>query len=130
EPSSGEFHVEAAMQGVRLAYWPGWPALEGIDGRLIFSGAGMIVEAGSARLWGATLGPVRATIDEFREPVLQIDGSGQGPAQDLLRFVQNSPLSDDVHGVPAGLRAAGPARLELDLAIPLRRVAQARVHGL
>lgn len=130
EPASGEFHVEAAMQGVRLAYWPGWPALEGIDGRLVFSGAGMIVEAGSGRLWGTTLGPVRATIDEFREPVLLVDGSGQGPAQDLLRFVQNSPVRDEAQAIPAGLRADGAARLKLDLEIPLRHVAQARVHGL
>lgn len=128
-PGSGLFRIEAALRDATLAYAPGWPAIEKIRGRLLFEGAGMDIDAQSGQLWGVTLGRTRATIAEYRDALLRIEGSGDGPAQDMLRFIDESPLRNRIGDFSRGIDVKGSARLRLKLDIPLDEVEATRVAG-
>jgi uncharacterized protein (TIGR02099 family) len=128
-PGTGLFRIDAALRDATLAYAPGWPAIEKIRGRLLFEGAGMDIDAQSGQLWGVTLGRTRATIAEYREALLRIEGSGDGPAQDMLRFIDESPLRNRIGDFSRGIDVKGAARLRLKLDIPLDEVETTRVAG-
>ncbi len=129
DPASGEFRVEASLVDATLAYAPGWPAIEGIQGRLRFERAGMEIEARSGRVWGVALAPTRARIVEFHEPLLRIEGSGQGPAQDMVRFVNESPLRARIDDFTRDVAIAGGATLRLAFEMPLDDIDATRVLG-
>src|SRR5690606_39524125 len=92
DPSTGEFRVEAKLADASLAYAPGWPAIDRIQGHLRFERAGMEIDVRTGRVWDVALTKTTAHIAEFREPLLRIEGGGQGPARDMVRFVNESPL--------------------------------------
>lgn len=129
EPGSGLFRIDAALTDATLAYAPDWPPIDRIRGRLVFEGAGMDIDARSARLWGVNLGRTRAVIDEYREALLRIDGSGVGPAQDMMRFIDESPLRNRVGDFVRAIEVEGTARLELALKMPLDEVDATTVAG-
>ena len=129
EPGSGLFRIDAALTDATLAYAPDWPVIDRIRGRLVFEGAGMDIDARSARLWGVNLGRTRAVIDEYREGLLRIEGSGVGPAQDMMRFIDESPLRNRVGDFVRAIAVDGAAKLELALRIPLDEVDATKVAG-
>lgn len=129
DPRSGDFRVEARLHDARLAYAPGWPAIEDIQGQLRFERAGMDIEVHSGRVWNVALARTRAGIAEFGEPLLRVEGSGVGPAQDMVRFVNESPLRTRIDDFTRDVAIGGNARLHLALALPIEALDDARVRG-
>ena len=129
DPAKGEFRVAARLGDGVLWYAHDWPAIEGIQGELVFDRAGMALSAPSARIYGVRLANVRATIDDFLAPVLRIDGAGTGPAQDMLRFVNETPLRTRIDDFTVDVRAAGDAKLALALTMPLAAMGATRIEG-
>jgi len=129
DPASGEFRVDAALADATLAYAPGWPAIERIQGRLRFERAGMEIDVATGRVGDVVLARTRASIAEFREPLLLIEGSGQGPAQDMVRFVNESPLLTRIDDFTRDLTIRGDAQLQLAFQMPLEDVDATRVRG-
>mgnify|MGYP002073523986 FL=1 len=129
DPASGEFRVEAGLADATLAYAPGWPAIERIQGRLRFERAGMEIEARTGQVWNVALAQTTARIAEFREPLLRIEGSGQGPAQDMVRFVNESPLRARIDDFTRDAAIDGEATLRLAFEMPLEDIDATRVRG-
>ena len=129
EPGSGLFRIEAALRDATLAYAPGWPEIEKIRGRLLFEGAGLDIDAQSGQLYGVTLGRTRASIAEYRDAQLKIEGVGDGPARDMLRFIDESPLRNRIGDFSRGIDVKGAAKLSLKLDIPLDAIEGTRVAG-
>lgn len=129
DPSTGEFRVEATLADATLAYAPGWPAIDRIQGRLRFERAGMEIEVGSGRVWNVALAQTRARIAEFREPLLRIEGEGVGPAQDMVRFVNESPLLTRIDDFTRDVAIGGSASLQLAFEMPLEDIDATRVRG-
>ncbi len=129
DPASGEFRVEVAMRDTALAYAPGWPAIDRIRGRLIFERAGMEVVADAARVWGVALTGTHAMLPEFRKPVLKLEGSADGPAQDMVRFVNESPLRIRAGDFTRDLGVGGSAKLKLNLEMPIDDADATHVTG-
>ncbi|UCE32236.1 MAG: TIGR02099 family protein [Burkholderiales bacterium] len=127
--SRGEFRVAAPIYDGRLDYAPGWPAIEALRGEMVFERAGMDIRAQSGRVFGVRLGATRATIADFRDPVLNIEGSGLGPAQDMIRFVNESPVAARIDQFTVDTRVGGSARLDLSLSLPLDDLDRSTVHG-
>ncbi len=129
DPASGEFRVEASLADATLAYAPGWPAIERIQGHLRFERTGMEIEVRSGRVWGVALAQTRARLAEFREPLLRIEGSGQGPAQDMVRFVNESPLLARIDDFTRDVAIDGGATLQLAFEMPLDDIDATQVRG-
>lgn len=128
-PEDGEFVVDAALTRTGLRYAPDWPAIEGFDGRLLFERNGMRVSMRSGRVFGVTLGQTEAVIQDFDRPRLVVEGAGQGPAGDMIRFVNESPLATRIDDFTRDAAASGTARLALRLELPLDDLEATRVAG-
>ena len=129
DPSTGRFRMAAAMRDATLAYAPQWPRIEQIRGDLVFEGVGFEVRAQSGVSEGVRLNEVRARLADYRESVLVLDGRGTGPAQDMLAFIDASPLAATVRTFTRDLRVDGDARLAMKLTLPLYEIAAVKVSG-
>ncbi len=129
DPASGSFVVAARLSDAQLAYAPGWPAIEHVRGSLRFERAGMEIDARSAAVWNVALTDTHARIADFDEPLLLVEGKGAGPAQDMIRFVDESALRTKVEDFTRETTAAGDAKLQLALKLPLDDPAAVRVRG-
>lgn len=133
----GEFRVAAQVQGVTLAYVPSepgwvspWPAFSEVSGELLFERGAMQIRQARARLWGVELHDVNGGIRDLTgQSVLEIDGQVRGPAADLLRYVNVTPVGGWLDGALAQASIAGQADLKLGLRIPLDHTERSTVKG-
>jgi uncharacterized protein (TIGR02099 family) len=122
EQGNGVFRVDVQAKDAVIDYVPGWPRIEGIQGRLLFQGKMMEVIANQARIYGVILSPVKAVIPDLthHEEQLNIEGEANGLIQDFIRFSNFSPVGERLRGFTNGLDGSGPMKLALKLQIPLR----------
>jgi len=132
----GEFRIAARAEDVTLAYVPSeadwvspWPAFMRVNGELVFDRNSMEIRNAAARVLGVDLTRVNGVIRDLSDPVLRIEGQARGPLNDVLRYVNTTPIGGWVgHGLrEAG--ATGSADLNLKLEVPLATVARTTVQG-
>ncbi len=129
--ASGIFEVVGRIEGGTLAYASGWPALEGVVGQLAVRGPRLTVQVDAGRVFGAQIGPATAVIADVgsQEPLLQVQGEGEGPTAEFLRFISQSPIDQRLDGFTRNLQASGRGRLALSLEVPLKHSADTQVAG-
>lgn len=122
EQGNGVFRVDVQARDAVIDYVPGWPRIEGIQGRVLFQGKTMEVTANQARIYGVALAPVKAVIPDLihHEEQLHIDGEANGPIQDFIRFANVSPVGEKLRGITRDVDGSGPMKLALKLQVPLR----------
>jgi uncharacterized protein (TIGR02099 family) len=139
----GEFRIAGQVSGVTLEYVPSmpargaepafaspWPAFTDVAGELIFERSSMQIRGARGRLWGVQLSDVQGGIRNLAEnPVLEIDGQASGPAADLLRFVNQTPVGHWIGDALSEATASGSADLKLALQLPLDDIERSRVKG-
>lgn len=139
----GEFRFAGRLQDVEMAYVPPamlpagsrpWPALQALQGDLVFERQGMRLSGASARLGDGKpalqVNRLRADIaDLAHDPKLDIQAELKGPAQQLLRTVQQSPVDGMLSGALSQASASGQLQGRLQLAIPLLHVRDTRLQG-
>lgn len=131
DEKAGLFKVTAHAVNGEFRIAGGWPALSDITADLSFDGRRMQVTAPRAMVLGAKASSVKVQIPDLfggDERVL-VEGQGDGPSAEFLRFINASPVSGYIDGATRGIRAIGEGRLQLKLDIPVRRLAQTRVNG-
>lgn len=128
-PGQGEFFVDARLANATLHYDSAWPPIEAFEGQLRFERNGMKIAMRSGRVFGVGLGPTQAVIEDFDDHLLVVDGKGAGPAADMIRFVNASPVARWLDGFTRDSVADGNARLELRLELPLDDLDSSRVKG-
>lgn len=130
----GRFEVRFAARDVALNYRQGWPRLDAIDAEALFTGQGMDILASSARFYRSAVEPTRVRIRNFREPVLELQGSVAASAGDALRFLRESPLADAADDALARMQGEGMTPLDISLSAPLasrlRQSRPLRVEGV
>lgn len=141
--SNGTFRISGRLVDARFDYLPSipvgaaepawsstWPGFTQVSGDLLFERGAMRIDRMQGRLWGVQLRDVQARIDNLMvEPLLRVQGEGQGPVSDLLRFVHVSPVGGWLHGELEPLAATGQGDLQLDLGIPLLQPERTVVKG-
>lgn len=128
----GLFEVVAKVTGGTLEYAPGWPRLENVAADLVFRGARMEVVGRAANTWGMKIAKVTVAIPDLLAPageMLEIDGTALGPTADMLKFVEQSPVSGMIDHFTEGMRATGTGALQLKIKIPLRNSKDTQVAG-
>lgn len=129
EAQSGEFKLSTKVRDGTLQFANDWPAIEDIDGTLTLERNSMLFTAEGAKTLGAKLGPTRAQIADFANAVVVVDGKAAGPAADLLRYVNQSPIHAMINDFTAESQATGEAQVDLKLNLPLAKLADARIDG-
>lgn len=130
DPSTGQFLITAKARDVTVHYAKGWPIIEHVEADMSF-GLGMKIQVDSARLLGASLGPVTVEIPDFEsyDERLLVKGRAVGPTAEFLKFIEQSPVARTIDNFTDGMTAKGNGRLELGLNIPLRDVDSTQIKG-
>jgi uncharacterized protein (TIGR02099 family) len=131
EQGNGVFRVDVRVKDAVIDYVPGWPRIDGIEGRLLFEGKTMEVNASRARIYDVALSPVKVVIPDLlhHDELLRVDGEARGAAQDFIRFANTSPVSERLRGFTDALGADGPMKLALSMQVPLRRSQDTTLAG-
>ena len=129
KPGTGQFLVEGELAGSRLDYARSWPAIDEVVGRLRFEASTMQIDMRSGKVMGLALTDTRATIAELDTPVLRISGSAKGEANDMIRFVNASPIAAKINQFSQEMQAQGQASLDLSLILPLENLDRSQVRG-
>ncbi len=134
--AGGEFRISARADDVTLAYVPSgpdgvspWPAFTRVGGELVFDRNAMEIRNANGRMFGVELTQVNGAIRDLAQPVLRIEGQGRGPLNDLLRYVEATPVGDWTGHALRAASATGNAELNLKLEIPINEVARTAVQG-
>lgn len=139
----GQFEVTAQLRDVLFDYAPshvlpprspGWPGLMVTEGQLLIGPKD--IEIRNAKAQVASLPELRlpltqATITDYRKgnPVVRVQGPFQGPATDLLRFIQQSSLNTLLNQALNVATASGPMTGDLSLNIPIKNAISTTVGG-
>ena len=117
----GQFLGTARFVDVGLDYQPGagWPAVSAGRGQFGLRGPEFFLSLDEGRLLDSRASAVQVRIPDVALPSkrLLLDGVVDGPAQDVIRFVQQSPLASRFGGRVERLAFDGTAqtRVKLDL---------------
>jgi uncharacterized protein (TIGR02099 family) len=139
----GEFRIAGHVDDVNFAYVPSlpasgsraayespWPAFSKMKGELIFDRASMEIRNAQARVFGVELTKVQGGIRNLSDKsTLTLDGTVHGPLQDMLRYVNASPIGGWTNKALAQSTGSGLADLKLALAIPLYDADKTTVKG-
>ncbi len=128
----GLFEAVAKARDVRLQYAHGWPPVEALDATIDFHGKRMEITSSRGQILGVRLARVKAVIPDLIvwDEILELEGDAQGPTQQLLRFINASPVSAWTHHFTRDMIAAGEGKLGLALRMPLRRSDATTVSGV
>jgi uncharacterized protein (TIGR02099 family) len=126
--NNGRFEARAKLEGAKIAFRPGWPAVEPLDADLAFIGNGFTVE-GSGALLGVPIERVTAGIDDYRSGYLRVDARSATDARRLLELVRRSPLRAITPETFDNITASGQAQVDFHLQLPMRG-AIAPVHSI
>lgn len=131
DPQRGEFRIAAQVRDAVLAFAEGWPAIEDIDGELLFERDRMEISGRRGRTLGATVSNVRVAIPHLgaADARLNIQGNAQAPTAQFLEYVRRSPLRAYIGEFADDAGAKGDGRLNLRLAIPLAKPEAVQVQG-
>lgn len=131
DPAKGQFLVTARVRRGQLAYASDWPQIRDIQGELQFERDRMEIVGRSGSIFGAKLSAVRVGIPSLgaAHPDLHVSGQAEGPSQDFLRYVADSPVDRMTGGFTQGMKASGRARLKLNLKLPLDALDKTKVSG-
>lgn len=127
---SGQFIVTAKAADTKIDYAAGWPVIEHVDADMTF-GIGMKIEAKKGNILGAKLSGVTVSLPDFEsvDEVLFVRGVAQGPTAEFLKFIDKSPVAEQIDGFTEGMKASGDGHLNLELDIPLRHALDTSVRG-
>lgn len=139
----GEFRISAPLRNVDFDYIPAylqrageaaWPALRGVSGDLVLDRASLklaALEGSVANAPGVRLSKGQVDIQHLgHDAVLRVNAQAQGPANEALGFVQNSPINAMTGQAMARARTgAGAAQVGFGLQVPLADPGATKVSG-
>jgi uncharacterized protein (TIGR02099 family) len=127
--SDGIFQLDLDVADARLAYAPDWPMAEQVAARLKFLAGGLTITSDSGKLSGNRVEHLVATIADFKDAMLTIDGEVDGEASRYYDFLRASPLAKRLSGLLNRTQGSGNASVAVKLAIPLHDAAHTEVNG-
>ena len=115
----GEFTASVEASDITLDYFPGFAPLTMAEGTAEFHNASIGAKLSSGRIAGLKLASTEFRMADYKSPVLDIVGSGNGDLGGALVYVQESPLGPRLGTAFMGLSGSGPARYAVKLLLPI-----------
>ena len=131
QDGSGRFEIRFNVADGILDYKEEWPRIEQIETEVAFINNSMEINAVAGKVLASDINYVEVEIPNLRgkPAVLNLQGQADGSLNDVLRFLNESPLQQRFGNVTDGATAQGDSRLDLSLHIPLNRDARVKTHG-
>lgn len=141
DPAVGEFNVMAKVKNGTFAYVPKslqprdarvWPALNDVQGALVFNRASLDIEGVTAKIAG--LGGLRVKGDAripnlMHAATVEVDANVKGPLSEALGFVNASPVGAMTSQVLAQATGGGNGDYGIHLTLPLHAIENSKVRG-
>src|SRR5690606_32083601 len=102
-----------------LAYQPGWPGIDDINGTLRFFADRMDINADEGSISGAKIEQAKVSLANFEDADLHVEGRVRGEGKALLGFLRDSPLGRSIREQLAGISLSGVHELSLRADIPV-----------
>ena len=115
----GDFTASVEASDITLDYFPGFAPLTMAEGTAEFHNASIGAKLSSGRIAGLKLASTEFRMSDYKSPVLDIVGSGNGDLGRALVYVQESPLGPRLGTAFMGLSGSGPARYAVKLLLPI-----------
>jgi len=126
----GVMEVLFGFRNGTLQYLPDWPALEDTQARVRVYNETLYIDQGQGKTYNAELFNTQLRIDNFEEVHVSLNGDVQAPLFDLLRYIEESPLKEELGSYITSLGVQGLADVDLDLEIPIDKEGDVKVNGL
>jgi uncharacterized protein (TIGR02099 family) len=125
----GAFTARANLKDIDFRYAEGWPVANDINAELLIDNTVIRAKVDSARFFNATVRKTELLVaDSHVWPfLLSIVGEADARAEDVSRYLRESPLVDGVGAFTKVVALEGPGKLNIDLKIPVGLVAGAPV---
>ncbi|MDO9359085.1 MAG: YhdP family protein [Polaromonas sp.] len=142
DPKLGEFRVSARVANAAYAYVPKsvqppgsspWPALNDLDGELVFDRASLRINGASGKVTGLPgLQVVKANAqipDLMHSATVEVNAELKGPLSDALGFINTSPVGAMMGQALGKTVATGAADYKFQLTLPLSALEKTRIQG-
>ncbi len=141
ERQEGQFRITGKIAQAKLSPAPGllaadrrtpqWPRIEDIDGQITLDRTRLQIRGDSARTASVPLSAIDVVIPDYMtaNPVLEVSGHAGGSLQNMLAYVNATPVAEWIDGLTDEARATANARLALKLQLPLGPSGQPTVQG-
>ena len=98
-----------------------WPELSRINGVVKMRQSAFILDVSEAAYKRVAIDQAHASIADVASDrlVLQLNASANGDVVEMLDYISPSPIGKNQPSIDKNLRVSGPAKLELDLKLPL-----------
>lgn len=116
------FQLYLDLQRARLDYHPGWPALTGLDGRLLVSDGQIAASVTAANVFASNVEQAEVRVNPRSGQagsLLQIKAQIAGPASDGIRVLREGELRKYMGSSLDSWNMRGEMRARLDLDIPI-----------
>ncbi len=134
QKQNGLFQVTANLDQLKIRFSPDWPLLENIHGKLQFIGSKMSVDVSAGKTLTSIIDRATVTIPQIKKGypvILLVDGDmSDSNAQNLINYVDASPLKKSVGKAIDGFKLQGQAGLHLELTLPLADLDSTAVNGI
>jgi uncharacterized protein YhdP len=125
-------HPERSWRGAEAsgAARETWPPLTGGSGEIVVDRSTIDIKGAKAQIGNIDWSGIQGKIGELgSRPRLEIDGIARGPLNDMLRFVDVTPIGRWTGKALSGATATGSAELNLALVVPLTRPSDTTARG-
>lgn len=128
---NGKFVIKAHVSDLDFRYAPNWPVINHFGGDLTFGSQGITIDMQTGEILGLTVGATHSVIPiaADKATILTVESHISGDLAQALNFIHQSPLQNTLGKSLSDLRLSGPMQLKLNLAIPLKKLADTAVQG-
>ncbi|MBL8519973.1 MAG: TIGR02099 family protein [Betaproteobacteria bacterium] len=117
----GQFRIAGKLANVALRHSEGWPQIGAIQGDVTYENTRFEAKLESAQVLSTRLGRTSVLIEDLgaAPPLLVINGTTAARAEEVTRYIRESPLQASIGGFTQFVTLQGPGKLDLTLKIPL-----------
>ncbi|WP_394754232.1 YhdP family protein [Crenothrix sp.] len=127
----GVFETLFDVDQTTLSYHPQWPVVTDINAEVLFLQNSLQVTLRQGQTQQMKINHAKISIPELgASPHLLIEGGLESEIANALHFMQKTPFHSGVDAVLKAITPVGNAQIGLDLKIPLREDAMAKVQGV
>ncbi len=121
DEGEGVFRAGMDIENGAIEFKSDWPVVSNVSGRLTFNGRGMTGLVETGRLDQFDISQARVYIDDLKNAVVRVDGSGSSKLPEMIRFANTGPLKQILEPALGSLITTGQADMDVELSIPLKR---------
>lgn len=117
---NGRFEVFFNVEDLELDYWPEWPPLKNLRAEVRFLNNSFDAWASGGQILNSQVTTTHARIDQLAHTSpLKLSGTVEGPLNDHLRLLTESPLKQDFAALVKDLKGDGPSRFDISFSLPM-----------